>query len=665
MSVAVERPVRDDVPAVPPRSPARVSSGLAVALLAGLVALIGASIFASDGSSDSALFPIGAGVLGLLILAWGGVAIGAIPRPVPGRAGLACALLLGLLALWSLVSVTWSIAPDRSWDAFNRSLVYLALLLLGTVAGAVVRRAPTVVAGSLGVLVAATLAWSLAARVFPGLDADGGRIARLRIPIGYWNALALLLVIAMPIALWASSERRHPAALRALAVLFLYVLLVGVLLTYSRGGIVAGVVALAIWLALSRSRLESVVALLIAGCLAGGVFAFALGRPGVVDDEQSLARRVADGHAFGIALLIGAALAFGFALILARLESRRPLSAETRLRVSRGGRLGAVALVAVVAVLLGVRGASFGGWVERQADEFANPPTTLLTQESARLTSLSSNNRWTWWNEAWRAFRSSPVEGTGAGSFVVVHQILRKDSLTVTEPHNAVLQFLSDTGIVGALLACGAAIAALVGAFAALRRLPGRERAPALALAAGIAAYVVHSLVDFDWSFIAVTAPALVATGVLVASGRPSQRPRASLVWLAALVAVVAAAAISLGAPWLSERRVDQAYAALGAGHARLALDRAASARSLNPLSLDPLLARSAAQTALGDVTGARASLIDGVELQPLNGDSWYELGTFELHVTQQRAAALRYLNRSLELDPGGVAKKLLEGGRG
>ena len=48
-------------------------------------------------------------------------------------------------------------------------------------------------------------------------------------------------------------------------------------------------------------------------------------------------------------------------------------------------------------------------------DEFRNPPAVDVSQEGSRLTSLSSNHRWTWWTEAWELFKDHPFRGVGAG----------------------------------------------------------------------------------------------------------------------------------------------------------------------------------------------------------------------------------------------------------
>lgn len=633
---------------------------VAVLVLLGLAALVAAAVYRGGGSSDLALVPLGVGSFVLLAVALVGMVAGLVPRPALGVAGEVCLSALVLFVLWSGASIAWSIAPDLSWGALGRGLAYAALLGLGAVAGSLGPRAPSATAGAIGLLVAAALAWALVAKVFPALNEDGGRIARLRLPVGYWNALAILLVLAVPITLWLAAERRLRPLLRAASVLFLYLLVVGLLLTYSRGGILAGVVVLVVWLALSERRLESMLALAVALPAAIGVFAFTLRLPGVVDDSQGYDVRVSDGRAFGVALLAGALAVVGLVLAAYRLEARRPVTEEARARLARAAAIALVVVAVAAAVAAGIGAGTVAGWVERQADEFANPPTVLVTQEAERLTSLSSNNRWTWWNEAWDAARASPVGGTGAGSFATVHRILREDELTVTEPHSMPLQFLAETGVAGAVLGCVAGIAALVGAFAAVRRVRPGERQAALALAVGVLAYVLQSLIDFDWSYIAVTAPVLVASGVLFASGRSPEIRRAGLGFVPLVVAVAAAAIVALGAPWLAARRVDDAYTALGDGRAAAALAAANAARSLNPLAVDPLVARAAAETDLGDLEAARATLVEAVDLQPLDSDTWYELGAFELRLGGRPDAAIRYLERARELDPFGPAADLL-----
>jgi tetratricopeptide (TPR) repeat protein len=490
--------------------------------------------------------------------------------------------------------------------------------------------------------VAVTLAWALAGKVFPGLYEDGGRIARLRAPVEYWNALALLFAMGLPLALWL--------ARRALASVFLFALVVGLLLTYSRSGLVAAVLAVALWLALDSRRLEAVAAVAAAVPLGTAVALWAFRQPGLTADGQPLDVRESAGAKFGVALLLGAVAAYGLGLLLPRFLERLPTQSLLRW----GGRAAAVLALAVLVVAF-IRAGDLADWVEAQADEFANPPTELVTQESGRLTSVSSNNRWNWWREAWTAFEDEPVWGNGAGSFALSHRLLREDQLRVLEPHSEPLQFLAETGLVGALLAAGAVGAAAVAVRRTMARVGADERAATLALAIGLVVYLAHSLVDWDWDFLAVSVPAFAVLGVLVGAGGEVVRARASLLWPVAAGLLSLAAAYSLFAPWAAERRVAAAYEQLGEGEAGAAVDTAGQAHALNPLSLEPLFARASALAAQGRTEDARRDLVEAVDLQPLNPDAWYELGVFELEHAR-RVEAERYLRRSRELDPFGPA---------
>jgi hypothetical protein len=79
--------------------------------------------------------------------------------------------------------------------------------------------------------------------------------------------------------------------------------------------------------------------------------------------------------------------------------------------------------------------------------------------------------------------------------------------------------------VVGFLLLLGLIGAGTTAAVTAVRRVEPAERAAATALALGAGAFVLHSLVDIHWEFVAVGAPAFFSFGVLVGLGR--RRPAA------------------------------------------------------------------------------------------------------------------------------------------
>src|SRR6266545_5275931 len=198
-------------------------------------ALLFVALFFGDGTSGGRLFWIGAfAVLAVAVL------LAAGPAPVPRGGGLACLVLFAALAAWVGLTMWWSIAPDLSWDAFDRIVVYGAFALLGVLAAGVPRPARTVAAGLAGLL-GLVLLWALAGKVVPALFADGARVARLRNPVGYWNSLGLVAATAVPLGLWLAASRGHHRAVRAAGALLVYLAELVVVLTYSRAGIAVAI----------------------------------------------------------------------------------------------------------------------------------------------------------------------------------------------------------------------------------------------------------------------------------------------------------------------------------------------------------------------------------------------------------------------------------------
>src|SRR6202035_596700 len=121
----------------------------------------------------------------------------------------------------------------------------------------------------LAVVLAAVCVWALAGKALPWLYEDYGRISRLRGPIGYWNALALLGDFALPLGLWLATRRRAAGAL------LVYGWAVAIALTYSRGGVIVALLVVGAWLVLSGFWLQGLATLVAAGVPATGVIALA------------------------------------------------------------------------------------------------------------------------------------------------------------------------------------------------------------------------------------------------------------------------------------------------------------------------------------------------------------------------------------------------------
>ena len=553
--------------------------------LAVSLALTAFAVFFGGGPRNGSLPWLGAGALVAIVVL---IATQGVPS------GWHALVPLALLTCWIAITIAWSALPDRSWDYANRALVYLLFAALGLWVAA---RTRALALGFMAIF-GALLAWSLLGKVLPFLyDYGPPDVGRLRGPVGLWNQLALIADFALPLALW---RRRIEGALLA------YVALVALLLTYSRGGIVTAVVVVAAWFVLDDDAAESartLVAAVVPGAVVVGI-AFAL--PGVTGDGESLHTRWRDGLIFGALLVLG-----GVAAVYLR---RLPLPRVSRRVLVAAGVL--VVALLVVAVML--KGAGSGA----------------VENGGGRLTSTSSNFRFTWWKQALRGVEHHVLGGTGAGSFHVTNLRYRDSYLDfTTEPHNLPLQVLTETGIVG--------LALFVLASAALLRGTLRRRGHELALALILPAYLLHSLIDIDWDFVAVSAPAFLAAGAL-SGGLEVRRvsPFASLV--AAGAALLAFGVLLL--PWLGHRWSDEAEAKTSARVAK-------RSRSVDPLLVEPLWTLALAAEVRGEPFLARAYYEEATRVQPQNAQTWLYSGRFELENGCARHALTAFY-RFVALDP-------------
>ena len=369
-----------------------------------------------------------------------------------------------------------------------------------------------------------------------------------------------------------------------------------------------------------------------------GVAAWAFTRPALVEDGQPRADRVADGAWFGVILIAGAALV---GLITVQL-ARRPLEQAARRTAGR-----VLAGLAIAATL--VCGVALAAGAGRVADEFRGGE---VTNEPGRLGSLSSNNRLAWWRESLDIFEADELAGSGANTFEVARKRYREIASAVSQPHSVPLQFLAGTGLVGLALFLALIAAAGVAAVGALRRLDGPERDAGAALAVALALWLVHSLVDYDWDFVAVTGPVFFAAGVLAAAGLPARRAP-GLFAAAGAAALALAAVVSIATPWLAERELRKVNTALDRGELGAAVDAVERARSLDPLSLGPVFAEARVAEQRRREVAAHQAYREATRLQPENPESWLQLGLYEFDIGD-RCAAYRHLNEAYTLDPAG-----------
>jgi tetratricopeptide (TPR) repeat protein len=574
---------------------------------------------------------------------------------------------------WTGLSLTWSIAPDRSWAEFNRVLAYVLLTGVAVLMGAAIPRAIERFATGFLAVVAVVALYALGGKVAPGLHVDGlfdldqtQQVARLRAPLEYWNALGLLCALAAPIAVRVAIDTARSARVRLAALEILYLLAVVVGLTYSRGAVAAFLVGAAVLTAFGSGRLRGLLVMAAAIVAAAAPLAVAFGRDGLTANGAPLGERIADGRVLGLVVLLAGAALLAAGVALRRAEPRLHWSGERSRRVFRVAGVGAALLILLGAAGLARSQRGFTGTIDQALEDFTQVKEDRQF-DPVRLVSTNSGNRWSWWKEAAGAWSDKPLQGWGAGSFALLHLRYRHDTLPVTQAHSMPMQLLAETGIVGLLLAYGAILALLAAAISRTRALEDRrQRDLAVALLAAAAAWLVHGFYDWDFAIPAVTAPVLVMLGLL--AGRPDPRsaedtvlavadeprfgPRAALVALTTLLC--AAAITSAGLPWLAAEKSDAAAEA-SSSRTPAALQEAAAkadlAARLNPLATRPLFVSAAVAARRGRLLEARAALLEAVDRAPDDPQAWGRLAGLALQLAD-RDGYLRATQRQFELDP-------------
>lgn len=603
----------------------------------------------------------------------------------PPAARLGLVLLLGFAA-WCGLTLLWSVTPDRTWIEINRNVAYALVAGLGLVVGARTPRAIERIATGWLLIALLVAFYGLGSKTIPGVNVPGlvnfdqtGTLARLRAPLDYWNALGLLLAMAIPVALRIAVDRSLTVLVRTAALLAAYVLAVDLGMTYSRGAVLAIVAALAVLTALGRNRLRTLIAAVVAAVAAAGPLALAFTRHGLSDSGVDLGTRIHDGRPLAALVVVAGAALAGVAVLLIRHEDR---VAWTAARTRSLGRATVVAAAAVV--LLGVMGATatrtgLPGTVHKAARTFT-VPTQDKQLDPSRLATTTSGNRWVWWQEAAGAFSDRPAGGWGAGSFRATHLRYRTNTISVVQPHSVPLQLLAETGLIGFLLAYAGIGGLLWAAVGRLRTMPdGRERELGVALIAASVAWLAHGVYDWDWDIPGITLPPLLFLGVVAGGAvggarrptvfagaapavlfvdpeRDSRLRPGALLGVAAVVVALFAYATSAVLPAWSSTKSDAAQAEIGGDNVTPAELQDAAAKAdlaarLDPLSIEPLLVSATIAQRRGRDLEARNDLLKAVRRQPDSSRAWFELGALALPLAD-RQGFVKATARALELDP-------------
>ncbi len=595
------------------------------------------------------------------------------PRSLSGVATISLAALVG----WTAASIGWAdLSRHDAWVEAMRALGYAAAFVIG---GALLSSARAYaryawMAGAAISLVAIAAALRIAASDRPLRAFVAGR---LDWPIGYAPGLAGMCLLGMLLLLGAGCAAQQRARRRDAAIdLVASALALGgagaclsvALLAQSRGTVPAFALALVVALVATPNRTAWLVRF-GATALAVALAAPRLGEPyramfdlrqapftEGADADALLAAAEAAAHDAGRTVLVElAALAVvgAAAVPTTRWLEDRVGDLEQRLGMSI-----AVPLVVLVAAIGGTLALATAGddgspvgWAREQWRGCVDPPDTTGDPGSARsYFANAGTGRCDYYRVAFGAVREHPVAGLGAGNFRGEYVRERRTAEEPRVVHSLPLQLLAELGIVGAALGATVLGCVVVASTRFVRSGAARDATFAGAVAA-LAYWAAHASIDWLWQLPAVSLPAMLLGGGLVACVSPPQGrvPRSVSGPIAAGVAI-AALALVLPVTMADARLRTARDAELQERDPGAAIEAARSAQDADPTWAEPAITEGILWAAQGEDANAAAAARRAVELEPRNWS--VQLRASGLLGLEDRAEGFAAYEQARELNP-------------
>ncbi len=533
------------------------------------------------------------------------LAFGVLPRARPGREARFAAIALAALIAVAAIGLLATESSGRTSVEIARAVAYagvLTVIWLGVGPGTW-RSAAT----GLGVAALAIPVLAIASRLDPSLVGDPALIGRrLSYPLGYWNGLAVWAAAAFAIGLAAGSHQRRPE-LRALALAALPVAGLAVYLTYSRGGLAALALGIAVVVAASPHRATA-----FAHAVAG------LGATALVVLVVRSRPEIADGSGTDGAWIVAIALCaacLGCAAI-ARLTRRFGLD-RRRFELPRGRAAVLAGACAALALAAGVVAAT----ASRDSAELAAVGRPEIAGDpAARLLTLDGD-RADLWGSALSAFADAPLSGTGAGSFQFWWDRDGGQVDEIRDAHSLYLESLAELGLPGLIAIVALFAGLMLGAVRARRRL---ERTSDLGASAGLLAVatVFCFAAAFDWHWESAALVVLGLGAAAIAAAAASARVRTGSRTAPRRLALIALAVVA-GASQIpgivAANRSQAAEAAFATGASDRAVELAGDAIEAEPWAADAYALRGSMLLAQRRIPAAREDALDAVRLEPTN----------------------------------------------
>jgi len=584
------------------------------------------------------------------------------------RAGWVALGLLVAYSTWTTLSLTWTVSAESTMTDVSQMLLYVALtLLLLLVQG---REAIRYMLHGLGTAIVAIAVLALLSRLHfqwfavPGVYISLPNVShRLSYPIDYWNALAALMAIGIPVLLYSASAARTLLA-RAVAAGCLPLLALCAFLTASRGGVIEIGVGLVLFLALAPERLPKLAITLVGGAGSGLLIAAASQRAAVRDGLRTAlaAHQGSQMILITITVALAVAMLVGAIVLVERHVERPRLLAISRRQMTL---VSSICVLIAIVVFIAAGGPGFANREWNQFKSAAQPPSASHASALQRLQSVAGEGRYQYWQAAVREANSKPLTGTGAGTF----QFWWAQHGTaaggfVLDAHSLYLQALGELGYPGLVLITGFVLWILVcGVWRVVRSRDADQRLALAAATAGAFVFAISAAVEWIWFIPALPVALFVLAGVLFAPHRsePDTSSRhadatapgrlgkllhaRSARYAASAVVVLAslAAVVVIALPMAATAAVRQSQTLVQAGNLPAALARAIEAQHLQPYAATPWLQEALVEEQAGDITAALVDAQHATADESTSSNNWLVLSRLEARAGHASAALADY----------------------
>ena len=601
-----------------------------------------------------------AGILAWLLVA--GLLLSSYGRSIRfGKPFLAIAAILLALSILSAVSSMWSSSTARSLVEAERFVAYLGFFSAAFLVCQSDLQRRRFVEG-LFIAVAFVIVLAISDRLLPGTAVPPvSETARLRFPLGYWNANGLVSGIAVLLFAWIT-RFGSTASLRWLAAGLIPVAVVTLYLTYSRGGLLASMIAVVSMFFLSEHRLR-IVAVVGIGVLASIPTLLVLqSNPAIAENLGGL-DAPAQGRAVAQVLVASMLASVLLLRALLGLAARRPLCAERAVRASREKRLlktvaaGGALVLLTLAVVFGPR-----VWAQ-----FSEGDLNFPDDPESQFVRLSGAGRYDFNRVAIESFVSEPVTGSGAGTFIFEWSQRRNSELVAQDAHSIYLEAFGEMGLVGGVLVLALIISMVRFAALAWLRSRGVARDRAAMLFSILLALVIALGIDWTWELAATASLLMLVAACLVcelqarrdegrhpAGGTILRKQRGRVAGVRQIAAGAAASWLAvavLAIPLAADRYMKASASAASEGRLDDSIRSARRAARLDPWSPAPHLQLGAIAQQVGLYERSLYEYSSAAELEPENWQPPYLESLVEAERGEFGAAAEK-LDIALKLNP-------------